>query len=259
MEIFFKSYQAEGCCLCGSSGSLTGEHKIKASMLRKIFGSNAMVIGDFDGGGIPRTAQGPKSKAFHFAARMCSLCNGSRTQRADQEFDRFHILISSLLSKGRDPTEVFNMPQYILDSEAYLNVFRYFSKILCCQIAESSGPRPLEACEFAIGKTSRNIISLRIDADPIYQSYRDTFGEHGFASHGGLIVPFDSKTHNPTCFQSSLSLGNVRYVFWIRFDALIGSELRTSHHDFWLKCEAAYLEAIKNPLSDDQRYRLGIN
>ncbi|HHT7520271.1 TPA: hypothetical protein ACT1UU_003971, partial [Klebsiella oxytoca] len=84
MEIFFKSYQTEGCCLCGSSGSLTGEHKIKASALRKIFGSNAMVIGDFDDGGILRTAQGPKSKAFHFSARMCSLCNGSRTQPADQ-------------------------------------------------------------------------------------------------------------------------------------------------------------------------------
>ncbi|HHT7521839.1 TPA: hypothetical protein ACT1UU_005580, partial [Klebsiella oxytoca] len=174
------------------------------------------------------------------------------------EFDRFHTLVSSLLSEGRDPSEVFNMPQYNLDSEAYLNVFRYFSKILCCQIAEAGGPRPLEACEFAIGKTSRNIIFLHIDVDPIYLTYRDTCGEHGFARHGGLIVLFDSKTHNPTCFQTLLSLGAVRYLFWVRFDALVGAELRTSHHEFWLKCEAAYQEAIKNPLSDEQRYRLGI-
>lgn len=68
------------------------------------------------------------------------------------EFDRFHTLVSSLLSEGRNPSEVFNMAQYNLGSEAYLNVFRYFSKILCCQIAEAGGPRPLEACEFAIGK-----------------------------------------------------------------------------------------------------------
>ncbi len=217
-----------------------------------------MVIGGFDDGGILRTAQGPKSKAFHFSARMCSLCNGFRTQPADQEFDRFHAIVSPLLLKGRDPSEVFNMPQYNLDSEAYLNVFRYFSKILCCQIAESGGPRLLEACEFAIGKTSRNIISLHIDVDPIYQTYRDIYGEHGFASHGGLMVPFDSKAHNPTCFRSSLSLGTVRYLFWLRFDAIVGAELRTSHHAFWLKCEAAYQEAIKNPLSDEQRYRLGI-
>lgn len=217
-----------------------------------------MVIGDFDGGGFLRTAQGPKSKAFHFSARMCSLCNGSRTQPADKEFDRFHTLVSSLLSEGRDPSEVFNMAQYNLDSEAYLNVFRYFSKILCCQIAEADGPRLLEACEFAIGKKRRNIIFLNIDADPIYQTYKDTYGEHGFARHGGLVVPFDSKTHNPTCFQSLLSLGAVRYLFWVRFDAFVGAELRTFHHEFWLKCEAAYQEAIKNPLSDEQRYRLGI-
>lgn len=217
-----------------------------------------MVIGNFEDGGILRTAQGPKSRAFHFSARMCSLCNGSHTQSADHEFDQFHTLVSSLLSKGGEPSEIFNMPHYHLESEAYLNVFRYFSKILCCQIAESGGPRPLEACEFAIGKTSRNIISLHIDVDPIYQTYRETYGEHGFASHGGLIVPFDSKTHNPTCFQSSLSLSNVRYIFGLRFDALVGAELRTSHHEFWLKCEAAYQDAIRNPLSDEQRYRLGI-
>ncbi|WP_230135432.1 hypothetical protein [Enterobacter cloacae] len=258
MEIFFKSYQTEGCCLCGSSGSLTGEHKIKASALRKIFGSNAMVIGDFDDGGSLRTAQGPKSKAFHFSARMCSSCNGSRTQPADQEFDQFHTLVSSLISEGRDPSEVFNMPQYDLESEAYLNVFRYFSKILCCQIAEAGGPRPIEACEFAIGKTSRNMIFLHIDVDPIYLAYRDTYGRHSYARHGGLIVPFDSNTHSPTCFQSLLSLGAVRYRFWVRFNALVEAELRTSHHEFWLKCEAAYQEAIKNPLSDEQRYRLGI-
>lgn len=217
-----------------------------------------MVIGEIDHGRILRTAQGPKSKAFHFSARMCSLCNGSRTQPADQEFDRFHTLVSSLLSEGKDPSEVFNMPLYSLDSEAYLNVFRYFSKILCCQIAESDGPRLLEACEFAIGKSSWNIISLRIDLDPIYLSYRDTSGEHGYARHGGLIVLFDSKTHNPTCFQSLLSLGAVRYIFWVRFNEPVGAELRISHHEFWLKCEAAYQEAIKNPLSDEQRYRLGI-
>lgn len=217
-----------------------------------------MVIGDFDDGGNLRTAQGPKSKAFHFSARMCSSCNGSRTQPADQEFDHFHTLVSSLISEGRDPSEVFNMPQYNLESEAYLNVFRYFSKILCCQIAEAGGPRPIEACEFAIGKTSRNIIFLHIDVDPIYLAYRETYGRHSYARHGGLIVPYDSKTHNPTCFQSLLSLGAVRYRFWVRFNALVGAELRTSHHEFWLKCEAAYQEAIKKPLSDEQRYRLGI-
>lgn len=258
MKIFFKSYQENVCCLCGSDDFLTGEHKIKASALRKIFGTDTMVIGNLVDGGILRTAQGPKSKVFHFSARMCSSCNGSRTQPADLEFDQFHTLVSSLVSEDREPSDIFNIPPYNLNSEKYLNVFRYFAKILCCQVAESCGPRPLEACEFAMGKTSRNIIFLKIDVDPIYQNYRDTYGEHGFASHGGLIVPFDKKTHNPTCFWSSLSLGAVRYLFWVRFDAIVADELRTYHREFWLKCEAAYKEALKNPLSDEKRYLLGV-
>ncbi len=207
MEIFFEPYQAESCCLCGSGESLTGEHKIKASALRKIFGKEAMVIGNLDGESIPRSAQGPKSRAFHFSARMCSLCNGARTQASDREFDRFHALVSLFLSEGRDPSLAFTSPQYAPDSEAYLNVFRYFSKLLCCHVAESCGPRPLEACEFAIGKTRRNIVFLQIDVDPTYEAYHDTLGVHKFAGHGGLIVPFDSKAQNPTGFRSSLSLG----------------------------------------------------
>ncbi|QGU86669.1 hypothetical protein [Erwinia sorbitola] len=258
MGIFFEPYQADSCCLCGSSESLTGEHKIKASALRKIFGKDAMVIGNFDGERTLRSAQGPKSQAFHFSARMCSLCNSTRTQAADHEFDRFHALVSSLLSEGRDPSLVFNFPQYNFGSEAYLNIFRYFSKILCCHVAESSGPRPLEACEFAMGKTSRNIVFLYIDIDPTYEAYRDRFVEHQFAGHGGLIVPFDSKTQNPTGFRSSISLGAVRYIFWVKFNAMIGIVLRRFHYEFWRKCEAACQDALKNPLSKEQRHRLGL-
>ncbi|WP_145962304.1 hypothetical protein [Pectobacterium peruviense] len=258
MKKFFETYHAESCCLCGSDQYLTGEHKIKASALRKIFGKDAMIIGNFSCESIPRSAQGPKSRAFHFSARMCSLCNSTLTQAADHEFDRFHTAVSSFLSEGRAPALVFNLPQYTSGSEAYLNVFRYFSKILCCHVAESSGPRPLELAEFAMGKASRNVVFLYIDADPTYEAYRDIFGEHKFAGHGGLTVPFNSKTQNPTGFRSSIILGAVRYIFWVEFDVMVGIELRTFHYEFWRKCEAAYKDALKNPLSDEQRHRLGV-
>lgn len=258
MGLFFEPYQAESCCLCGAGELLTGEHKIKASALRKIFGKDAMVIGNFDGESILRPAQGPKSRAFHFSSRMCSLCNGSRTQAADHEFDRFHTLVSTFLSEGRESSLVFSLPQYASGSEAYLTVFRYFSKLLCCHVAESCGPRPLEACTFAIGRAKRNIVFLHIDEDPNYQANRNTLGEHQFAAHGGLIVPCDSKTQNPTGFRSSISLGAVRYIFWVRFGPMLGIALRVFHYEFWRKCEAAYQYALKNPLSDEQRHRLGI-
>lgn len=258
MGLFFEPYQADRCCLCGSPESLTGEHKVKASALRKIFGKDAMVIGSFDGTGRPRSAQGAKSRAFHFSARMCASCNGSRTQSSDYEFDRFHTSISEMLSQGKAPELVFSLPEYGVGSTRYLDVFRYFAKLLCCQVAESCGPRPSELSEFAVGKTDRNLVFLNIDADPAYENLLDSFGDHQFAGHGGLMVCADSKSSVPTSFRSSLSLGAVRYKFWVQYDAAVQAELRHFHPDFWGKCEAAYREAIKASLSDDDRRRLGI-
>ncbi|WP_157050434.1 hypothetical protein [Herbaspirillum rhizosphaerae] len=258
MDIFFAPYHDDQCCLCGSSESLTGEHKIKASALRKIFGNDAMVIGKFDGKSKPRPAQGPKSSAFHFAVPLCASCNSTRTQAPDCEFDRFHALVSTSLATGRTPDEVFNMREYEIGSEPYLNVFRYFAKLLCCHVAESGGPRPLAVSEFALGNMDRNVVLLHIDADPIYAAYESSLGENRFAGHGGLIVPVDAETELATGFRSSIILGAVRYIFFVRFDSMVGRELRTYHHDFWLKCEAAYRDAVANPISEEQRYFLGV-
>ncbi|MGF6591009.1 hypothetical protein [Pseudomonas sp. 2835] len=258
MGFFFEPYQADRCCLCGSSESLTGEHKVKASALRKIFGKDAMVIGSFDGASNPRSAQGPKSRAFHFSARMCASCNSSHTQGPDHEFDRFHASVSEMLSQGKTPELVFSSPEYEIGSAPYLDIFRYFAKLLCCHVAESCGPRPLELSKFAIGKTDRNLVLLNIDVDPTYENFLDSFGEHQFAGHGGLMVCADSKSSLPTSFRSSLSLGAVRYKFWVQYDATVQAELQRFHPDFWGKCEVAYREAIDVPLSDNDRRRLGI-
>lgn len=258
MGIFFEPHHVDRCCLCGSSESLTGEHKIKASALRTIFGHDAMVIGSIDGTSMPRPAQGPKSRAFHFSARMCGSCNSTRTQAPDREFDRFHRLVSASLSEGNAPDSVFSMPQYKIGTEPYLNVFRYFAKLLCCHVAESSGPRALAVSKFAIGTVDRNPIFLHIDADPTYVAFMDKFGEHRYAGHGGLIVPVSSKTQLATSFRSSITLGAVRYIFWVRYSPMVGIALRTFHRDFWRKCEEAYREALENPLSDEERHRRGI-
>lgn len=258
MGLFFEPYQADRCCLCGSPESLTGEHMVKASALRKIFGREPMVIGSFDGTSVPRDAQGPKSQAFHFSARICASCNSSQTQAPDREFDRFNAFVSELISQGKSPESVFSLPQYELSSTPYLNVFRYFAKLLCCHVAESGGPRALAVSEFALGRAGRNTVCLYIDADPTYETFYEQFGEHKFAGHGGLMVPVDSKTQLPTSFRSSLTLGAVRYIFWVRFGALAGLALQMFHRPFFQKCQAAYREALKNPLSDDERRRLGI-
>ena len=75
-EISFAPNFPTECCLCGSPENLTGEHKIKASLLRSEFGTSNMVIGKFgDPASRPRLAQSAKSKAMHFASRLCIPCN----------------------------------------------------------------------------------------------------------------------------------------------------------------------------------------
>jgi hypothetical protein len=156
-----------------------------------------------------------------------------------------------MLSQSKTPELVFSLPKYEIGSAPYLDVFRYFAKLLCCQVAESYGPRPLELCEFAVGKTDRNLVFLDIDTDPAYEEFLSRFGEHQFAGHGGLVVCANSKSGLPTSFRSSLSLGAVRYKFWVQYDEAVQAELQHFYHDFWEKCEAAYLDAIKAKLSGD--------
>lgn len=246
MSRFFESFQADQCCLCGSPEGLSGEHKIKASALRAIFGNTPMVIGNSDGVSALRPAQGPKSKAFHFSARICSSCNGAHTQPPDREFDHFHKMVSELIFDEESPEKILDLPRYALGSEAYINVFRYFAKLLACHIAESSGPRALVICEFALGRDNFNPISLFIDRDPTYTAFHKDYGEHQYAAHGGLIVPTNPKSQTPTSFRSSLTLGLVRYQFWVTFNTHVADELKNRHPIFWRKCQEAYLTALES-------------
>lgn len=239
--LFIKSYKENCCCLCGSKENLTGEHKIKASALRNIFGKDAtLFIGSFNGIEKPRLAQSSKSKAFHFISRVCSLCNNSRTQAADQEFDKFHEIISTIITNNQDPSTAFNLPQYAVNSERYLNIFRYLAKILSCQIAESQGPRFLSICKFAINKSNQNMIYLSIDTDP----FPNILNIKDFAHHGGLQVIFDKKLQYPTNISSSLTLGEVRYTFGIKPSPIIGLYLHLFDYKFWKKCQTSYKDAL---------------
>lgn len=258
MGIFFESFAPDCCCLCGSGERLTGEHKVKASSLRAIFGNDAMAIGHFDGESEPRTAQGPKSREFHFEAPLCGACNSNRTQGADREFDRFHRATSEIMGAGHDPGTVFDLDRYVKGSKSYLNVFRYFAKLMCCHLAESGGPRPIQIGQFAIGATDVNPIKLHIDADPTYSDYATLSGEHQYAAHGGLVVTMNPKTDLMDGFRTSLTLGPVRYIFFVEFGGAIALAIKFFHRPFSQKCETAYRTALANPIPPEMRRKLGV-
>jgi hypothetical protein len=258
MGIFFEPYSSECCCLCGSAESLTGEHKIKASALRAIFGADPMVIGHFDGESDARPAQGPKSRAFHFSAPVCGTCNSDRTQGPDKEFDRFHKDAFKLMVAGTAPVQALELDRYRFGLEPYLNVFRYLAKLMSCHIAESGGPRSIQISDFASGKSQHNPVKLYIDTDPTYQEYSSATGEHGYAAHGGLVVKFSKTTELPTGFHSTLTLGPLRYIFFVEFGTIIGLALKIFHPAFYAKCDAAFRVSLREPIPDHKLKQLGL-
>lgn len=67
MKYEFERIAENECILCGAIANLTGEHKIKASLIRGEFGDQATVLAGKDR---PKLAQSPKSKTFHFRSKL---------------------------------------------------------------------------------------------------------------------------------------------------------------------------------------------
>ncbi|WP_102947063.1 hypothetical protein [Stenotrophomonas sp. VV52] len=255
MDIFAPPLTAE-CCLCGSKDALSGEHKIKASALKAVFGKRGMVIARH--GGAYRFAQSPSSKALHFSARVCEACNNSRTQPADLAFDQFNARAQELMALGSNPIDVFNDPRFIEGGPLYLDVFRYFAKLMCCHLAEMSAPSFEDVAGFAIGANEDNFILLRVDADVAFERVRTNLPEMPYAAHGGLVITGDRDSLAPESFYSTLTIGPVRYCYQVRLNELGQTRLMIEHPAFYNWCARRVEDAIKNPMSDEDRELLGL-
>jgi hypothetical protein len=258
MGIFFQKYGVPLCCLCGKPGLLTGEHKIKAAMLKQEFGKKPLSIYRMDGlDGRARIAQSIKSKHLKFESKMCQSCNGSRTQMPDREFDKFSTLALQRLRLQKDPVSPLSDDAYWVGSSSYLNLFRYFSKILCCHLAEIDAPIPRRVSQFAIGKLQCNCVSLDIRRDWTYKQAADELGEFKYAAHGGLIMFGNGITNAPQGFHSTITVGPLQYVFSIHLYPIEVLELRCIYREFYDWC-CSRIEFFKQaPLSEEHQRSLG--
>ncbi|WP_082921995.1 hypothetical protein [Croceicoccus mobilis] len=223
-----------------------------------MFGKEKMVIGQFGGAEGYRNAQGPKSKALHHAAGLCAECNGNRTQPADREFDLFHNRTLELYAAGAEPITAFEDERYGDGSKPYLDVFRYFAKLLCCHMGDVRGPRPISLSAFAIGDLVLNRVFLAIDGDPNYRDWAAVSGDHAYAAHGGLNLSMDRETKLPSRIQSYVTLGPIRYRYWMEFASIEVAALACFHKAFWQSARAAMQDYINNPLTDEQLDRRGL-
>lgn len=228
----YASPLTQTCCLCGASEDLSGEHKIKASALREEFGRRGMVIGRTRES--YRQAQSPNSKAFHFSARLCEACNNARTQPGDLAFDAFNATAQALAREGLDPSRVWEDPRFRPnDGTLYLDVFRYFAKLMCCHLAELGSPSQPDIAAFAIGFSDENFVRLQVDRDVAYQRLQTALPALPYAAHGGLVVLGDCVSLAPTSFYSTLTFGPVRYRYHIALNETGQRLLAIEHPDFY--------------------------
>lgn len=257
--MFLQRFPDGSCCLCGSTKKLTGEHKIKASVLRLEFGQQTLVLGAMDSGERRlKPVQSVKSKHFKFGISICEQCNTSRTQPADREFDRFHQMALEKIKAGEDPATVFDLEQYAVGSEPYLNVFRYFAKLLVCHAAEVLAPIPKILAQFATGENSHNRIWLWVRNDPTYRNAAMQFGELSYAAHGGLVVYGDKTIGGPNGFHSMRTVGPLQYVFYLRLTDVEKVELQTGYSNFYEWCVQRVKATKESPIPDEALLQLGL-
>lgn len=258
MGFFFRDHEPHACNLCGATAELTGEHKIKASELLQEFGAANLTISVSDSSVRPRLAQSARSKHFHFRARICKACNSARTQGPDREFVEFHRSAAAQLDSGKDPSSVFGLTRYAKNSPQYLNVFRYFAKILCCHMAEISAPMPRRLARFAIGQTNSNPVWLAVQEDWTYHQAQKDAGGFQYAAHGGLVVYGHKSSGAATGFHSTLTIGNLQHVFYMNTAWVEQFELKILYPTFHNWCRSQVRIAMETPLSDTEMKRTGL-
>ena len=258
--MLLRKFDPSKCCLCGQSGKLTGEHKIKLSALRDEFGNIPLYIGNSTTSPY-KLAQSPKSKFFHFLGKICADCNSVKTQPADRVFHEFHLLVKeSFINSQSDLWEdgVYRHPEFAYGSPKSNLLFRYFSKILCCRLAESTGPTPIYLARHALGEFDQNRVWLRVRREPIQEKLEAEHGNWRYAAHGGLVVYSNRYGGRPQAFHSSISIGPVQYIFWFRLHWLEKLEMRLMHRKFYKDCIDVASTESNFPTNEEELKELGL-
>lgn len=221
------------CALCGDLGKMTGEHKLKRTLISRTIGTGPAKIGPFKTGVQNRLAQSASSKSYHFKSQICESCNTRRTQSADREFDRF------LMALECEPDKIGFVQDYFEnDNPNQIQLFRYLGKILALQIADEVQVAPIALGHFAIGRSLRNPLQVSVDRDPSYVTLKsqNPGEEIQLLSIGGLLVTKNPTSNRLDGFFTSISINDVRLIFGLSFGFWVRSVLRYFHPDLYKKC-----------------------
>lgn len=245
----------EACCICGSRHMLSGEHKLKASLLRSEFGSEDMVILKGEKESRPEKLRSSKSRRLHFNSRICTTCNCKITQESDQSFHNFHLNNVDIYRSGCLEERIVNNYS---DSYEKSEVLKYFGKLMACHIAECSAPRIKRLSKFIIDGRLDSPIVLGIRSDPTYNQYSKDGVDLKYAAHGGLAMYCDIKSGALNAFHSTVTFGPVQYIYYLRLSYIEKIEMILNHRRFVIDYLNIMKSNIENPPSNEYLHRVGL-
>jgi hypothetical protein len=258
--LFVRAYEIDQCWICGSKDNPTREHKFKASDIRRQYGDETMFIGrDEDNGFSSRRAQGPNSKHLKFVSAICHHCNSTRTQASDRAYEQFIRTIETERDPEKASQRAYSCLERIAGSNEYINLFRYFGKLLGCHMADIGAPIPTHLSKFAAKKTNANRIWLAAQPDYGYADMVSRIGKDGpYSAHGGLVVITKKPKLLPTRLHSTSTVGAVQFVFHLNLTPFEVAEMRLRYPRFIQWCAENASSAIETPIQEDKLKQLGL-
>ena len=204
------------CWICRANPANSREHKFKASDLRRFFGKNSWSSGSQPVHGVDgkslRPVQGPKQPSMTFGPVICEYCNNTGTQPFDRAYDRF---IGWVLGNRERVLRERSLDFSVIYGEhweqAQLDLFRFFTKHLGCNIARSDGPPVPEDLRDVLFQapfqTALNV-TFHVHEDILLAPGAD---EGLFL--GGLAL-FEPNEHGVHGFYSHIIVGWLMVCFW---------------------------------------------
>jgi len=254
--VFFHTPELGECWICGDRGKPSREHKIKASDLRRHFGTEKLsVFGGGEDSPYIRNAQSAQSTHLKFRRPICERCNTHATQYADRAYD---VLIDAVEQSDGSQDGMDAAASALLRNPftpAASATFRYFGKLLGCHIAEAEAPIPARISAFVLGSNRINCIHLAVRADERYEQLSQLIPEPmNYAAHGGLAIVTQRSDYAVTRFVSTLSVGATKFQFEFHTNPFERLALRLNHARY---AERFAQIAQDSPMREVDRARFG--
>lgn len=237
------------CWICGDIAT-TGEHKIMKSILKDVFkdsfeNKNLLHIKDDK----TTNLQGASSKKIQYLKSLCNKCNNQYTQPFDFSFLKFFEYIKNnhrLLFK----TKMIDFETIYGESyrEEMINLFKYFIKILGCDLNDNNLIIPKDLIEVIKGISHKTKLTLTFSIKDDYSILKNPIKNaiYGVGSLETSIENEKYKNEQNTFYKFSIELGylTINYFYNTTYDIGLGSPWSANHKYIYLGTEYDSFEKI---------------